>query len=376
MVATPEEAIHALERALPGDVIEFAPGTYRFRGRALSSDRPGQADHPIVVRSSTLGAVTLEFDLLEGFHVTAPYWTFENLVIRGVCEQHDRCEHAFHIVGAARGISVRNSELRDFNAHVKINGADGQFPDAGRLEHNTIVNSSARMTGNPVTPIDLVAASNWLVERNLIADFVKAGGDGTSYGAFAKGAGRSNRFIANVVLCEYQLVGVGGRRVGLSFGGGGSGAQFCRDGRCIVEQEGGLMQSNLIASCSDAGIYINRSLQTQLVHNTLLDTAGVEVRFAESYAIAQGNLVDGGLIARDDAAIELMDNRTSLFSAAFVGIHPVRSLFVDLGRLDLHWRNDAPPIEGPGAPIADLCSDLPHALTVYGAFNDFAFCLK
>src|SRR5207249_4850273 len=107
---------------------------------------------------------------------------------RGVCGQQNNCEHAFHVVGGAHHVVIENNLVTDFNAHVKINGRAGLFPDNGRISNNTLINRSPRRTETPVTPIDLVAASNWSIEGNLIADFVKAGGDFTSYGAFAKGA--------------------------------------------------------------------------------------------------------------------------------------------------------------------------------------------
>ncbi|MCU0938924.1 MAG: right-handed parallel beta-helix repeat-containing protein, partial [Burkholderiaceae bacterium] len=278
----------ALERAQPGDVIGFAPGIYRFSGRSLAARRAGRADAPITVRAVEPGTVVLEFDLLEGFLVDAPHWVFEHLRIVGVCRNDDDCEHAFHVVGGGHHTVIRHNEIREFNAHLKINGHGGRFPDHGQVIGNRLVNSHARRTDSPVTLIDLVAASDWHIEGNLIADFVKDGGDFTSYGAFAKGGGSNNRFVRNIVLCEHRLRGAPGRRVGLSFGGGGTGATVCRDRRCIVEHERGLMRDNLIASCSDEGIYINRGAQTEIIQNTLVDTAGVSVRFAESTAQLTG----------------------------------------------------------------------------------------
>ncbi len=94
----------------------------------------------------------------------------------------------------------------------------------GWSRDNRIYNTAARRTENPVTPIDLVAASDWTIRGNLVADFVKDGSDRTSYGVFAKGGGSGNLLEGNTVLCEHRLRGAPGRRVGLSFGGGGSGA--------------------------------------------------------------------------------------------------------------------------------------------------------
>jgi nitrous oxidase accessory protein NosD len=367
----------ALESAQPGDVIRFAPGIYRFSARSLAARRAGRADAPITVRAREPGTVVLEFDLLEGFLVDAPHWVFEHLTIVGVCRSDDDCEHAFHVVGDGHHTVIRHNEIREFNAHLKINGHGGRFPDHGQVIGNRLVNTHARRTDAPVTPIDLVAASDWHIEGNLIADFVKDGGDLTSYGAFAKGGGSNNRFVRNVVLCEHRLRGAPGRRVGLSFGGGGTGATVCRDRRCIVEHERGLMRDNLIASCSDEGIYINRGAQTEIVHNTLVDTAGVSVRFAESTAQLSGNLVDGPLRERDGAALRATDNRSTWLVASYLRLGDVRANFVDSLALDLRWSGQPPrrsAASGPPDQQPDLCGARRRANPTYGAFEDLARC--
>lgn len=373
VITSPAQFIQALERAEPGDLLTFAPGTYRFRGHNLPVRRAGRANAPITVRAPRPGSVVLEFEMLEGFHVSAPHWVFENLVIVGICRNDDDCEHAFHIVGGAQEVVIRHTEIREFNAHLKVNGEGGLFPDRGHLIGNRLVNTRARRTANPVTPFDLVAASEWLIEGNLIADFVKDGGDFTSYGAFAKGAGSGNRFVRNVVLCEHRLRGVGGRRVGLSFGGGGTGASACRDRRCLVEHERGVVRDNLIASCSDDGIYINRGAQTAILHNTLVDTAGIQVRYAESSAVVEGNLVDGPLRARDGSLQHATDNRSPWLPATFLGVNTVRARFADALALDLRW-NGKPPRRVQADGTSDLCGSPRAAPPAYGAFEDLDRC--
>jgi nitrous oxidase accessory protein NosD len=357
--------------------LTFAPGVYRFSGRGITVHRAGRAGAPITLRAETPGTVTLEFELLEGIHVSAPHWVFENLTIVGVCRDHGACEHAFHVVGGATHVVIRNNDLRDFNAHVKINGSGGRFPDDGRIEGNRITNAAPRATDAPVTPIDIVAASGWRIEGNLIADFVKAGGDRTSYGGFAKGGGGGNVFARNVVLCEHRLRGADGgkgRRVGLSFGGGGSDLRACRDGRCAVEHERGVMRENLIASCSDEGIYINRAAQTQLVHNTVLDTAGISVRFGESAVQLAGNLSDAPIRVRDGATTVGENNLTSSLPAMYSGLSRVRAMFANADELDLRWANAAPLNEHePGAGV-DLCGEPRPAAAAYGAFEDIGRC--
>lgn len=378
-VATPEALLAALKAAAPGDVITLAPGTYRFDGKGIPISRPGGEDAPIVVRAAQPGSVHIELAMLEGFVVDAPYWRFENLDIDGTCPADDDCEHAFHVVGGGHHFASVNNTIRDFNAHIKINGAGGRFPDDGLIEHTTLTATHVRATAKPVTPVDLVAASGWILRANVISDFVKRDGNQVSYGAFAKGGGRNNLFERNVVWCEQNLRGLPGQRVGLSLGGGGTGKEFCRDGRCITEQEGGTLRANLIVGCSDAGIYLNEAAGSKLLDNTLVDTTGIDVRYPASSAMVDGNLVDGPIRARDGGVLHLGDNRATPLWRTYLGSHPVRGLFRAPESGDFAWRGEAPERdeadegERPaGAP--DLCGTGRAAPFVYGAFVRFSDC--
>lgn len=376
VVASADALRAALARASQGEIITIAPGTYRFSGSAgLNADRPGAPDAPIVVRAARPGSVRLEFDMLEGFRVSAPHWRFENLDIRGVCGRDDDCEHAFHVYGAASHFVARNNTISDFNAHFKINALRGRYPDAGLIESNTLDASRPRRTANPVTPIDLVAASGWTVRANVISDFIKEGGNGVSYGAFAKGGGSGNVFERNLVWCERRLRGLPGQRVGLSFGGGGTGKALCRDGRCITEQDGGILRANLVVGCSDAGVYLNSAANTRVEDNTLIDTTGIDVRFPTSSARLDGNLVDGPIRSRDGGLVHEGDNRTSAVWQAFAGLHPVRSLFVAPGRGDFRWSGETPlRAHGRAEPALDLCGGRRQQPPAYGAFDSFGAC--
>ena len=371
LVATVTDATQAIEQAQPGDSITFAPGTYHFVGTGITVNRPGTDSAPITVRADRPDTVTLEFDMTEGFVVSAPYWTFENLGIRGTCAQHSNCEHAFHVVANANHFVARNNSISDFNAHFKINGSEAKFPDDGLIEGNVLSNSSVRETESSVTPIDLVGASRWTLRGNRISDFVKSGADRVSYGAFAKGGGTGNRFEQNFVTCEQLLRGAPGQRVGISLGGGGTGKEYCRDARCITEQDGSTIRSNLIMSCSDDGIYINRSATSQVTHNTLIDTGGISVRFAESSADVIGNLVDGAIRGRDGAALRAVDNNQTSLTRLYLGSHPVRGLYRDLVGLDLSWAASPPRRRRADAGSPDLCGAQRPPTPAYGAFEDF-----
>ena len=373
-VNTVETLRQAIDTALPGDVILLQPGTYRIKQSPIGIARPGAADALIVMRAPRLGSVILESELPEAIKIGVPHWRFENLVLRGVCADDTACDNGFHIVGAARNVTLRNLRIEDFNAQIKINREHGQFPDAGRIEHTSLINTHPRRTAAPVTPIDLVSANDWVIEDNLIADFVKLQGNAVSYGAFAKGGARGTIFARNVILCEWRLRGgLKGQTIGLSFGGGGTAWGTRRDlGRSGYEHADGMMKDNLIAFCSDDGIYLNRAANSVLRHNTLIGTSGIDVRHPESMALIEANVVDGPIRARDDGLFRDSGNEAGSLRGMFLGRNPVRELFVDPGRFDLRWRR-LPVLVDTGQGL-DLCGAERNGFTPPGAYRDFRVC--
>jgi parallel beta-helix repeat protein len=374
----------AMAGAVPGTTITLAPGSYRIENRSLDANRPGSAQAPIVLRAAQPGSVVLRSSVVTAIKVGAPYWRFENLTIEGACRSDDDCEHAFHVVGAASGFAAVNNSISGFNAHFKINGERGRFPDHGLIEANTLFNPGPRTTVKPVTPIDLVAASHWMVRANIIRDFVKGQGNQVSYGAFAKGGGSGNVFERNLVWCESALAGQPGQRVGLSLGGGGTGKPFCRDGRCITEQDGGVLRANLIVGCSDVGIYLNSAANSRIEDNTLVDTAGIDVRYATSSAELDGNLVDGAIRSRDGGLLRMGENRFGALWQAYLGYHPVRDVFAAPAAGDFSWADQAPLRGQAGKERVDLCSAAHTGVhtgarteaRAYGAFEDFGACRR
>ncbi len=304
-VSNARQLLRALREARPGTVIEPAPGDYFLQQRAIALAQAGTAVAPIYLRPQRFGEVTLYLNTREGFNVSAPFWVFENLRIRGNCPRHQDCEHALHVVGKAKAFTLRNSEVTDFNAPLKVNLGryrDGSvsYPDFGLLEYNVFRNPSPRRTNGPVTLLNINAADGWTVRHNLIADFAKLGGDRVSYGAFMKSNSHDGLFEYNVVVCENALPADEGLRIGLSFGGGGSSVSACRQGDCRREHSNGTMRGNLIAHCSrDVGIYLNRASNSTIAHNLLYNTAGIDVRFASTSAHLSHNLVAGRLSRRD-----------------------------------------------------------------------------
>jgi parallel beta-helix repeat protein len=303
-VQTVEELKAAVAAAKPGDTIVVMAGTYDLSAK-IACNNPGTSDAPITVRSEKPGAALIRFDSVQGFHVRAPFWVFEDLDIEGVCANHSKCEHAFHVTGEADSTVIRGCVLHEYNAHIKGNGEGlgpgGAYvwPDDVVIEYNEMKNSSARNTSNPVTPIDVVGGRRWILRGNFIHDHAKGGGNKVSYAAFLKGNSRDGLIERNLVICELEHKGQ--IRLGLSLGGGGSNPpKICEDGACTPEHQGGVLRNNIIVNCpADVGIYLNKASDTQLYNNTLFNTTGIDIRFEASTADLRNNVLDGKIRNRD-----------------------------------------------------------------------------
>ena len=361
----PAELQAALLKAQPGQIIELAVGTHRFNQK-IRIGGAGLAASPITVRAAAVGTTVIEFNTTEGFLVNQPYWVFQDLVIRGVCKADDDCEHAFHVVGKAEHTTLRNIHMEDFNAHIKVNGFNGDWPDHGLVAHCTLANTHPRNTGRPVTFFDLVGASYWKVTDNLVSNFVKGLGNKVSFGIFMKGASEGGRIERNLVICSPENISGPGARVGISFGGGGTGPSVCRDGSCAqFEHNGGLAANNIVAHCNDSGLDVNHSSQITLAHNTLINTSGIDLRGSPTQALAYGNLHEGNVRARDGAMLRSEMNQ------------PMRapSVYDNADRLLLKWRAAPENIPSLRGVPTDFCVQARADGTLPGAFSDVSSCL-
>ena len=368
-------ALHsAMREAQPSAVLQLAPGLLRT-DRSLTTGHAGRRGRPITVRGHRSGKTRIESNTLQAIFVTQPYWRFENFQLRGVCKSHSQCEHAFHVVGQGSFTEIRSTTLADFDTAIKVNADSNGVPDEGLIANNRIYNTTARETRNPVSGIDIVAASRWRVQENLIADLIKASGNRVSYAAYAKGAGQGNVFERNVVLCEARLRGQAGRRIGLSLGGGGTEPRYCRDKRCIYEQLEGAIVGNVIASCSDEGLYLNSAARSRIIRNTVLNTSGVHLHFPATTAALYGNLIDGPIRLSGDAGVLDEHNLVPWLPLQFLGRSSVRELFVNQARLDLRWRT-ATPTAPTRLEREDICGQRRVTMAAMGAFENIQNCLR
>lgn len=363
--STPEDISRAISGAKAGTVIEIAPGQYRIQ-TPLATRAAGTAGSPILVRAAKPGSVTIDIPFAEGFSVLHPYWVFENLTIRGVCKDEGSCEHAFHVVGKARATVIRNNRIEDFNAHIKVNGLGGDWPDHGLIQYNTLTNARRRDTLHPVTPVDIVGANDWRVADNLISNFVKGDSDRISYGVFMKGAGSDGRIERNLIVCTDHALSQPGIRVGLSFGGGGTDKSYCRDKRCDAEHSRGIAANNVIAHCNDFGIDVNLSNQITIAHNTLINTSGIDVRNAPASATVYGNLVDGRIRARNDAWIDAGSNLTGYLD----------DYLKAPDRLEISWLDGGKAVPTAANVDKDFCQRPRSSKSLPGALGEPEACAR
>lgn len=371
-VASVAELAAAVNRAQPGDEIVIAPGTYDVSRIRLAAN--GSAAHPIVLRAERRGAVLLRATAVEAFVISGAYWVVDGLDILGVCEPQEKCEHAFHIVGDADNVVIRDNRARDFNATIKSNGfedvkrfgaeASGKawvFPDNVLISGNYFFNTTIRQTATPVTLMDIVGGRNWIIRGNLVADFQKGKGNRVSYGMFLKGNSRNGIFERNLVMCEWQ--NTGGTRMGISLGGGGSGPpKICEDRDCSIEHTDGIIRNNIILNCTqDVGIYLNKAKNSKIYNNTVINTAGIDIRFKASTADLRNNIVSGKIRDRDGGDHSEANNLVHPHPGTLMGI------YADIARGNFRLLNER-EVMGKGRRVREVTDDFcgrPRRLPAY-----------
>ena len=352
----------AIEQAVAGQAITLEPGHYAFE-QLIVVRADGRADAPIFFRAERLGDVVITLTHIENFKIYGKHWVFENIRFVGGCMDGSGCEHAFHLVGDADDIFIRNNEVLNFASHVKLNGEvidNGParaFPDRANFIKNVWRNDRYISNAAPHNILNLDGGRNHVVRGNVFADFAAAQGSRRSASAiYPKASARGFLIEQNLVVCEQQRdSGETARGIQL---GDGAGASICDGdtdgdglGDCEVngQSQEGLVRNNIIINCnnggSSAGIMVSDDRDSFIAHNTVLLSApragaffvgnpNFETRW-------QSNLIEGGfdtnfargqLIESDNLSLEAGDV-SDIFVAVDAGDLTLRngSTAVDLG---------------------------------------------
>jgi hypothetical protein len=264
----------------------LTPGVYTIAGasRILISQRPG----PVTVRGATQNpndvivqgagqddpSVSMIFNLDD-----CPNWTFKNLSVRNAYY------HGFKFDGDSSDCVLRHLVMRDCGESGVKGTSNPQlrrYPDRLRIENCDI--GFSKPTGGTrgvVEGIDGVGVQGWVIRHNRFLNIQHNGG--AAYAVFTKG--NSSDTIIEANRFENCFIGA-------SFGGGGTGLPYFRDGDPTYEHRGGVIRNNLFVHCSDAAVYINKGKACKIYNNTVYECAlTIQLRFPESSGWVINNLV-------------------------------------------------------------------------------------
>lgn len=304
-VSNPQKAIEVL----------LLPGVYRLDKKIRLN-----SSFPLTIRGKNPNSVVIEINRNVGVEVISALVTISDLIFKGICTSHQYCDHAIHVFGDADYLMISNSDFVNFNAAIKANGftdknsGKQEFPDFAQITNNRIYNETTRNSSVPVTPIDVVGGDNWLVSTNFIADFAKKRGNRISYGVFLKGGGQSGIIKNNLIACEWNVPHFSSldSRVGLSLGGGGTGAKYCKSSNCNYEHMNGTIKDNLVVNCAnEVSVYINKSHGSLISGNILFNTVGIDINHGSKGTVITNNVLHGSIRNRE-SEIVLESNNTVL----------------------------------------------------------------
>ncbi|GAB3676050.1 right-handed parallel beta-helix repeat-containing protein [Salinisphaera aquimarina] len=288
-----------------GAIIVLAPGDYHQVRQIVIRDRdhltitgattdfhdtvisgPGINDHRvrsnIVVDHSkdvTLRNMTLENSAYHGVQIDydSDHFTANNL------KTWDNGESGFKVTSPS-------------HAH-----GDDSYSDYGTIENCLIGFTSTGQRG-VVEGIDIVGAVAWDIRNNRLEHIRKANGR-AAYAIFAKGNSQDVVIENNVVRNS---------SVGLSFGGGGTGAKFFRNGDTRYETRRGVIRNNLVYGTDDVGIYLNKARDFEVYGNIVIDTGkdtgSITARYPESRGHIRDNRVSARILLRDGAHAQVYRN--------------------------------------------------------------------
>lgn len=292
----------AIQDADSGALIQLAPGIYQQSETITITDK----------NNITISGGTDDFDdtVLKGPGINDPDLginikvknsdsvTLTDLTLK------DSYFHGVQVKRDSDGFAANNVKTIDNGeAGFKISAprAESGYSDNGTIK-NSVIGFSETGQRNVVEGIDIIAAKGWHIVDNMIKNIKKANG-GPAYAVFAKGNAQNIVFADNTVKNSF---------IGLSFGGGGTGAAYFRNGETKYETRGGVIKNNLIYNLADSGIYLNQAKNFLVDGNTVLKSGAkvgsITARFPESSGKIINNVTSGPIVLRVHATALIRGN--------------------------------------------------------------------
>lgn len=274
-VSTVDELRTALTSANPGDAIVLEDGVYRFNSD-LFLTRPGTKANRIVVTPRNRGRAVIEHCNTEGFNVAAPYWTFEKLIIKGVCRgSGSENAHAFHITGNGSSLILRRNTVIDFQSHVKLNSAFPNgvqtWPDRATFIGNIWKHSSPMPGSDPHNVLNLDGGNGHIVRDNVFVDLAIAEDINAQSAIYIK-AGAKNAIVENNLISCAKRVSSGNTVRAMNSGEASGSGGIC-NGDCANQNI--VYRNNIVMHCrgsgNSAGISVNYEANSFYLHNFIHD---------------------------------------------------------------------------------------------------------
>ena len=359
---TPAQAANLsaiIQSAQPGETIQLADGTY-ILPTTLVFRTPRVT---LRSKSGNRAAVTLDgrYSVGDILLVTESDVTIADLTLTRAYY------HPVHVVPESHsttGTLLHNLRVVDgAEQFIKINPYNGNISDNGLIRCSSLEltdQGRTQIRNNCYTGgIDAHQARGWQVYENRFAGLWCASGLSEHAIHFWKGS-RDTLVDRNVIVNSARGVGFG---LGDSVPGRLYSDLPC-SGKTAVGHYGGSITNNFVfandarlfasAFGFDAGIALEQSCETNVLHNTVVSTAApfssIEWRFANTVAVIANNLVSHNLRPRDGALATLAGNISNASP----------SLFVDaVATGDLHLRPTATAAIDHAAPLtAPLAWDI------------------
>ncbi|MEK0312723.1 fibronectin type III domain-containing protein [Cohnella sp. 56] len=288
-----------------GRVITLAAGTYNqtatinINGKNNITIQGATSNYDdTVVAGQGIDASSMDIN----FKVNdSDYVTFKNMTIR------DSYYHAIQVNSGSDYFRADHLKTWD-NGEGGFKSTSGgsldlPYTDYGTIE-NCLIGYTAGGKRGSVEGVDLIASKGWIIRGNTFQNAKKAGG--VAYAFFAKG-NSMDTIVENNVFKNSSIA--------MSFGGGGTAAQYFRNGDTSLEHRGGIMRNNVVYVTEDAGVYMNKASGFKVYNNTILGVpsgvGAVESRFAGSSGDVRNNLMDKAVKLRDGGTATSSNNITN-----------------------------------------------------------------
>ena len=349
----------AVAAAAPGDVILMADGTYSF------SDAIGcliQDKNNLTIRSASGNRAAVIMTGLGqdsrktqfGFKIfRSPHITIQDITIKNIY---------WHCIQVNEGSSyavLRNLYMWDAGeGPLKVTslGPAGPYCDYGLLENSTLGYTTKGTRGN-VEGVDIVGNVGWTIRNTDFYNVTKLQHNDAACACFAKG----NSQDTIVEGCYFQ-----GCDIAISFGDGGTGSQYFRDGDTTYEHRRGIIRNNIVHNTKDVAIYLRQSIDFKVYNNTLWSTfsaadSSIDTNIPPCDGLIVDNICSQNYRLRNGATATLTNN---IF-------HASPSLFVNQAAADYHLLSTATSAINMGINSAtDVPTDWDWQTRPYGSALD------